>query len=82
MPNYRTHDLYQACYLEASGNKLLRLEDDETDQRRIIFVFDSVPEQFIKGWQVGSALVNAVAYASSIRKLKRKLHEFQEAQHG
>jgi hypothetical protein len=69
---YQTKDLYESALLAASNLKLIKLVK-ETDF--YWFVFDNktrAEELSSKFWQ-GEALVNAKAYAESIRGLKNRI---------
>ncbi len=71
--NYATADLYMAAFVEASG--VSHRQIDRRDPRRVRFVFPPVEEKLLNAWSVATAMVNAVAYSNSIKKLKRLIHE-------
>jgi len=71
--NYATADLYMAAFVEASGvsHRLI----DRRDPRRVRFVFPPIEDKLLHAWSTASAMVNAIAYSNSIKKLKRLIHE-------
>jgi hypothetical protein len=69
---YQTKDLYESAFLEASNLKLLKLVKEAAFYW---FVFGNkarAEELSSKFWQ-GEAVVNAKAYAESIRGLKNRI---------
>ena len=71
--SYATADLYMAAYVEASG--VPHRQIDRRDPRRVRFVFPKIEESLLNAWSTASAMVNAIAYSNSIKKLKRLIHE-------
>ena len=71
--SYATADLYMAAYVEASGTPHRQI--DRRDPRRVRFIFPQIEEKLLHAWTMANALVNAVAYSNSIKKLKRLIHE-------
>lgn len=64
----RTHDLYLASFLLATGHALTKTE---REGRRVTFVFEPEPDSaLILGWHSGSALVSAQKFAQSVRSMK------------
>ena len=70
---YATADLYMAAYVEACG--VPHRQIDRRDPRRVRFIFPQVEEKLLNAWSTASAMVNAIAYSNSIKKLKRLIHE-------
>ncbi len=67
---YPTSDFPLACYLHATGHRLLRLEGP---QQRARFVFAEVSAQDVRMFYAG-ATVEAQRLLASVRELKSALH--------
>jgi hypothetical protein len=67
---YRTHDLYIASYLNASGVKILRVE--HTDTRRKVLVFDLSLSEGLAEMQeyMNGVEISAIDYANAIKAIK------------
>ena len=69
---YQTKDLYESALLAACNLKLLRLVK-ETDFYWFVFENKTRAEELSSKFWQGEALVNAKAYAESIRGLKNRI---------
>ncbi len=67
---YPTSDFPLACFLHATGHRLLRLEGP---QQRTRFIFAGVSAQDVRSFYAG-ATVEAQRLLASIRELKGALH--------
>lgn len=74
---YRTKDLNEASFLYASGQKLIKLEED--DNRRCWFIFDNelTCQKLIDSYWRKEATVNAKEFADAFRSLKDRIFSLQ-----
>ena len=74
--DYKTRDMYLAACLMVDGVTYLRMEVDEQDTRRKIFVFGSSPEidRIVSQRANGTHVASTTNYDDCLRRLKSIIH--------
>lgn len=63
---YRTTDIVLAAFLKVSGHQVTGIEKQG---QKGTFVFSNVPDEFIRAYDLGKALVEPVSFNNSIKQL-------------
>lgn len=76
---YRTRDMQLAACLMAENIRYFRVEKDEADSRRLIFVFEQHPEieRILTQRANATHIVSSVSYDEKLRSLKSIIHQFR-----
>lgn len=69
---YKTRDLYEASFLYANGQRLIRLEGDKS-QKWFIFADKGACEKLAQTFWAKDSSVDAKSYAEAIRSLKEMI---------
>ena len=76
-PEFSTHDLYFAAFLQTAGVKLTRTAR-ETGSRKVAFIFDTqavnLPE-LKTSYYAQTARIAALPYANNVKNLKALCHQ-------
>lgn len=74
---YKTRDMFLAACLMAENIRYFRVEKDEVDSRRLIFVFEQHPEieRILTQRANATHIVSSVSYDEKLRALKSIVHQ-------
>lgn len=73
---YRTRDMNLSACLLVEGIKYMKVEKDEEDGRRLVFVFEGNPEigRIVTQRANSTHIVSSTNYDDALRKLKSIIH--------